>query len=117
MSIDHLKPEEIARMIAEADVYQVQDEEKQAAMKQKADLETYLYSVSKVLKKSDVKKNMPKEMIDQLFDEVEEILEWCEEHPEEKADVYEQKLRSFELKVELLIAPFRVFDGRNGEMG
>lgn len=99
-------------MIEEAEIYQVQDEEKQSSMKQKADLETYLYSVTKVLKKSDVKKNMPKEMSEQLLDEVEAILEWCEENPEEKADVYEKKLRDFELKAELMIAPFRVFDGR-----
>lgn len=109
---DHLKPEEIARMIEEAEVYQVQDEEKQSSMKQKADLETYLYSVTKVLKKSDVKKNMPKDLSEKLFDEVEEILEWCEENPEEKPDVYEKKLRDFELKTELIISPFRVFDGR-----
>lgn len=110
--VDHLKPEEIARMIEEAEVYQVQDEEKQSSMKQKADLETYLYSVTKVLKKSDVKKNMPKDLSEKLFDEVEEILEWCEENPEEKPDVYEKKLRDFELKTELIISPFRVFDGR-----
>lgn len=99
-------------MIAEADTYQAQDEEKQASMKQKADLETYLYSVTKMLKKSDVKRNLPKEMADQLFDEVESILEWCEEHPEEKAEEYEKRLRSFELKVELMVAPYRVFEGK-----
>ena len=98
-------------MIEEAEIYQVQDEEKQSSLKQKEELETYLYSVTKVLKKSDVKKNMPREMIDELLDEVESILEWCEDNPEEKAEVYEKKLHDFELKAELKIAPFRVFDG------
>ena len=51
-------------MIEEAEIYQVQDEAKQSSLKQKEELETYLYSVTKVLKKSDVKKNMPREMID-----------------------------------------------------
>ena len=98
-------------MIEEAEIYQVQDEAKQSSLKQKEELETYLYSVTKVLKKSDVKKNMPREMIDELLDEVESILGWCEDNPEEKAEVYEKKLHDFELKAELKIAPFRVFDG------
>ena len=98
-------------MIEEAEIYQVQDEAKQSSLKQKEELETYLYSVTKVLKKSDVKKNMPREMIDELLDEVESILEWCEDNPEEKAEVYEKKLHDFELKAELKIAPLRVIDG------
>ena len=59
-----------------------------------------------------MKKNMPKEMLNDLLDEVESILNWCEEHPEDKADEYEKRLREFEVKAELKIAPFRVFDGR-----
>lgn len=35
-------------------------------------------------------------------------------HPEEPADEYEKRLRDFEIKAELKIAPFRVFDGENG---
>lgn len=98
-------------MIEEAEKYQEQDQAKQETLKEKTNLETYLYKVSKTLKKSDVKKNMPKEMADELFDEIEEILNWCEEHPEEKAEVYESKRQAFEMKAELKIAPFRVFDG------
>lgn len=98
-------------MIEEAEKYQEQDKEKQETLREKTNLETYLYKVSKTLKKSDVKKNMPKEMADELFDEIEEILNWCEEHPEEKSDVYEAKRQAFEMKAELKIAPFRVFDG------
>ena len=108
---DHLRPEEIAKMIEDAEAFQEQDEEKQASMQQKSALETYLYKVNKTLKKADVKKNMPKEMLNDLLDEVESILNWCEEHPEEKADEYEKRLREFEMKAELKIAPFRVFDG------
>lgn len=114
--IDHLKPEEIAKMIETAEQYQVQDEEKQASMRQKNDLETYLYKVNKVLRKSDVKKNMPKEIRDSLRGEIGEILDWIEEHQEEKGEVYEQRLRDFEKKAELKIAPFRVFDGRDIEL-
>ena len=101
-------------MIEDAEAFQEQDEEKQASMQQKSALETYLYKVNKTLKKADVKKNMPKEMLNDLLDEVESILNWCEEHPEEKADEYEKRLREFEIKAELKIAPFRVFDGKIG---
>lgn len=112
--LDHLKPEEIAKMIEDAEAFQEQDEAKQASIQHKSALETYLYKVNKTLKKADVKKNMPKEMLDSLLDDVEEILTWCEEHPEEPADEYEKRLRDFEIKAELKIAPFRVFDGESG---
>lgn len=98
-------------MIEDAEVFQEQDEAKQASMTQKTALETYLYKVNKTLKKADVKKNMPKEMLEELLDDVEAILEWCEENAEEKAEEYEKRLRDFEMKAELKIAPFRVFDG------
>ena len=98
-------------MIEEAEKYQEQDEAKQETLKEKTNLEQYLYKVTKTLKKSDVKKNMPKEMSDALLDEIEEIMNWCEDHPEEKAEVYEAKRQEFEMKAELKIAPFRVFDG------
>ena len=84
-------------MIEEAEIYQVQDEAKQSSLKQKEELETYLYSVTKVLKKSDVKKNMPREMIDELLDEVESILGWCEDNPEEKAEAYENSTIKYNL--------------------
>ena len=100
-------------MIEDAEAFQEQDEAKQASIQHKSALETYLYKVNKTLKKADVKKNMPKEMLDGLLDDVEDILNWCEEHPEEPADEYEKRLRDFELKAELKFAPFRVFDGEN----
>ena len=55
-------------MIEEAEKYQEQDEAKQETLKEKTNLEQYLYKVTKTLKKSDVKKNMPKEMSDALLD-------------------------------------------------
>lgn len=66
-------------MIEDAEAFQEQDEAKQASIQHKSALETYLYKVNKTLKKADVKKNMPKEMLDSLLDDVEDILTWCEE--------------------------------------
>ena len=88
------------------------DEAKQAAIKQKTELDNYLYSVSKTLKKSDVKRNIPKDIADNLLDEIEEIIEWVEDNPDEEADVYEKKMRDFEIKAELILYPFRVFEGK-----
>ena len=102
-------------MIEDAEVFQVQDEAKQGSLKKKSELETYLYKVNKMLRKSDVKKSMPKEMRDALRGEIGDILDWIEANPEEKGEVYEKRMREFEKKAELKIAPFRVFDGRCGE--
>ncbi|CBK24543.2 uncharacterized protein [Blastocystis hominis] len=107
---NHLKPEEIAKMIEDAEMFQVQDEEKQGSLKKKSELETYLYKVNKMLRKSEIKKSMPKEMRDALRGEIGDILDWIEENPEEKGEVYEKRMREFERKAELKIAPFRVFD-------
>ena len=100
-------------MIEDAEAFTEQDEAKQRALNQRNALETYLYKVSKTLKKADVKKNMPVEEMDLLFDEVEEILNWCEDNPEATADEYEKKLHDFELKAELKIAPYRIFEGKD----
>ena len=99
-------------MIEDAEKYQEQDEAKQASMKYLRALEDYLHKVNKTLKKSDVKKNMPAEMRDDLLDDIDDLVTWCEDHQEEDGSVYEKKLREFETKAELKIAPFRVFDGR-----
>ena len=115
--VDHLKPEEIAKMIEDAEMFQVQDEEKQGSLKKKSELETYLYKVNKILRKSEIKKSMPKEMRDALRGEIGDILDWIEENPEEKGEVYEKRMREFERKAELKIAPFRVFDGRSWGVG
>lgn len=116
LSVDHLKPEEIAKMIEDAEMFQVQDEEKQGSLRMKSELETYLYKVNKMLRKSDVKKSMPKEMRDMLRGEIGDILDWIEANPEEKGEVYEKKMREFERKAELKIAPFRVFEGTAHKM-
>ena len=112
-----MKPEEIAKMIEDAEMLQVQDEEKQGSLKKKSELETDLYRVNKMLRKSEIKKSMPKEMRDALRGEIGDILDWIEENPEEKGEVYEKRMREFERKAELKIAPFRVFDGRSWGVG
>lgn len=99
-------------MIEDAEKFQEQDEAKQSSMKHLRALEDYLHKVNKTLKKSDVKKNMPAEMRDDLLDDIDDLVTWCEDHQEEDGAVYEKKLRDFETKAELKIAPFRVFDGR-----
>ena len=81
-------------MIEDAEMFQVQDEEKQGSLKKKSELETYLYKVNKMLRKSEIKKSMPKEMRDALRGEIGDILDWIEENPEEKPAVQEESKES-----------------------
>jgi heat shock protein 1/8 len=77
-----LSKSDIERMVAEADKFKTQDEQMRKKVDEKNSLENICYSI----KNQFVDK--PNEEINK---KIEEIMQWLETHPDEEAEIYEEK--------------------------
>ncbi len=92
-----LSPEEIDRMVSEAEKYKEQDEQNKAKIESKNSLENYLYQMKNSIKDDKVK--IPEDDQKTINESVEQELKWLETHQNEEKQVYEDKLKALQDKL------------------
>ena len=95
-----LTPDEINRMIQEADEYHQQDEENRARIGARNSLENYSYQIRNTVSKMQGVTEEDQEQVDKLL---EDTLGWVDDNREEPREMYESKLKEVEAYVQPLI--------------
>lgn len=107
-----LSKEDIERMVQEAEKFKDEDEENKKKLEAKNELENYVYNTRNSLKESKD---------DQYWKEaettVEEAITWLNEHPDESADTYNNKMKEVEEKVKPIIMKMYEANGPPGGPG
>jgi heat shock protein 1/8 len=92
-----LSPEEIERMVQEAEKYKQQDDEIKQKVEAKNNLENYLYQMKNSV--TDEKASFSEDVKTQIKNEVEGGLKWLDSNQNESKQVYEDKLKEFQDKL------------------
>ena len=109
-----LSKEDIERMVKEAEKFKDEDEQNKKKLEAKNEFENYVYNTRNSLKEAKD---------DQYWKEaessVEEAIAWLNEHPEESAETYTNKMKEVEDKVKPIIMKMYEAGGAPGgpEMG
>jgi L1 cell adhesion molecule like protein len=91
-----LTPEEIERMVQEAEKFKEKDELVRQQIEAKNGLETYLYE-TKTKTEKDFKDKITDEDMYSVLDKVKELEDWLSSHPNETNTVYDEKKRELEV--------------------
>lgn len=79
-----LSKSDIERMVAEAEKFKAQDEEMKKKVDAKNDIENACYTIKNQLEKDNA-------LTEEITAKITEVTTWLESHPNEEAEVYEQK--------------------------
>jgi len=85
-----LTPEEIERMVQDAEKFKEQDEQQRQTIESKNGLESYLYEVKQKVEK-EFKDKITEDEKKEIMDKVAELDEWLIGHPSESKTVYDEK--------------------------
>lgn len=85
-----LTPEEIERMVQDAEKFKEQDEEQRQTIESKNGLESYLYEVKQKVEK-EFKDKITEDETKEILDKVAELDTWLISHPSESKTVYDEK--------------------------
>ena len=92
-----LSPEEIEKMIREAEQFKSQDEENKGKIESKNSLENYLYQMKNSV--IDEKNQISEDDKGVINDTVKEELDWLYNNPNETKDVYDKRLEEVSKKL------------------
>lgn len=93
-----LSREEVERLVEEAAKYEAEDKEKFAKVEAKNQLEGYLYNARNSLKEEKVKEKLGSEA-DTALEDIEQSIQWLNDHQEESKETYEEKQKEIEDRV------------------
>jgi len=96
-----LSAEEIERMVQESEKFKEEDEKIKKQIESMNGLESYLYGV-----KNSLPENLSEEAKTEINSKIDEEIEWLEVHKNEDPDVYEDKQKSVQEEISLLIQKF-----------
>merc|ERR1711871_1530935 len=93
-----LSPEEIERMVQEAEEFAEEDKKVQGRITAKNGLESYLYNMKNTLDDDEkgVADKIDESEKNELVSVIDEALDWLEENPESDADEYAEKQKEVE---------------------
>lgn len=88
---DRLSPEEIERMIAEAEKYKEEDEAIREQINARNSLETYIYNVESAIDEERFEKASTEEEREAIKGKCNELLRWLEEDEGSSKEIYNEK--------------------------
>jgi heat shock 70kDa protein 1/2/6/8 len=98
-----LSKEQIEEMIKKADEFKEEDNKQRELMEAKSGLENYLYNLRNSMTKRDDSPPVLDEIKAEIDPLVEEGIKWLEENDKEDVEVYKNKQKEFEAKVNPLM--------------
>ena len=98
-----LSKEQIEEMIKKADEFKDEDNKLKEKIEVKNGLENYLYNLKNTMTKRDDSPAILEEIKAELDPIIEEGIKWLEEHGKEETDVYKEKQKELEGKVNPLM--------------
>jgi L1 cell adhesion molecule like protein len=93
-----LSPEEIERLLAEAEKFKAEDDAARANIEAKNSLENYLYQMKNSIG-SDQMPNLAEESKTKILGLVNDARSWFDSHPTESKEVYESKQKELENQI------------------
>jgi L1 cell adhesion molecule like protein len=96
-----MSSEEIERKVKEAERFKAEDDARREQVESKQSLESFLYGVRNSIQTEESKKSLGGKVV-QIESIVKEGLDWVESHLNESSDVYKQKQKEFEGKIQPL---------------
>tara|TARA_Y100000389_G_scaffold40620_1_gene35189 strand:- start:13135 stop:14985 length:1851 start_codon:yes stop_codon:yes gene_type:complete len=96
-----LSPEEIEKMIKEAEKFKDEDDKQMAKIKAKNELENYLYNM-----KNSMNNNENTEMKEEISPIIDEELKWFEENGDKETDELEKKLKECQDKFNTIMLKY-----------
>jgi L1 cell adhesion molecule like protein len=98
-----LTKEQIEEMIRKADEFKDEDNKLKEKIEAKNGIENYLYNLKNTMTKRDDSPAILEEIKAELDPIIDEGLKWLEEHSKEETDVYKEKQKELEGKVNPLM--------------
>lgn len=92
-----LSPEDIERMVKEAEQFKAQDEELKGKIEAKNSLENYLYQMKNAV--NDGKSTVSEDNKKIITDTVDEGIKWLDDHQNEPKEVYTEKQEEYSKKL------------------
>jgi len=90
-----LSKQDVERMVAEAEKFKAQDELQRNKVEAKNGLENYCFSLRNSLNEEKISQALGDDKAT-LEKKIQETLSWLETHPEEPAEIYQQKQKDIE---------------------
>ena len=97
-----LSKEDIEKMVKTAEEFKAQDEEQRARVEARNVLESYIYNSRNSLKNAET--DAAKDAWKEAKPIVEETIQWLDEHREETKEVYEEKMKEVEGKLNPILS-------------
>ena len=97
-----LSKEDIEKMVKTAEEFKAQDEEQRARVEARNVLESYIYNSRNSLKNAET--DAAKDAWKEAEPIVEETIQWLDEHREETKEVYEEKMKEVEGKLNPILS-------------
>merc|ERR1712071_304753 len=91
-----LSPEEIERMVQEAEKYKAEDDANKNRIEAKNGLENYCYSLKSSTTSPEVEGKIPEDDKKKLDDAIEESLKWLDANLSAEKEEYEEKQKALE---------------------
>jgi heat shock protein 1/8 len=104
-----LSKEDIERMVKEAENFKDEDEKQKKKLEAKNELENYVYNT-----RNSLKENKDEQYWKEAETTVEEAITWLNEHQNEDADIYSDKMKEVEEKVKPII--MKMYQSSEGGM-
>merc|ERR1719426_618846 len=114
-----LSPEEIERMVQEAEEFAEEDKKVQQRITAKNGLESYLYNLKNTLDDDEkgVADKIDEAEKNELISIIDEALDWLEENPEAEADEYSDKQKEVEQVANPIMRKVYQGEGMPGDSG
>lgn len=108
--------EEIERMVEEAEKFKEADEQIRRRVEVKNRLENVAYSTKNSLD-SDLKDKLDESDISEVRRLCDEVISWLDDHAEEEAEVYEEKMKTLQDAIQPIMMKAMQQSGQNGTEG
>jgi L1 cell adhesion molecule like protein len=112
-----LSKEQIEEMIKKAEEFKDEDNKQRELMEAKSGLENYLYNLRNSMTKRDDSPAILDEIKAELDPLIDEGIKWLEEHDKEDVEVYKNKQKEYEAKVNPLMQKLYSQGGPGGMPG
>merc|ERR1712137_659150 len=91
-----LSPDEIERMVSEAEKYKAEDDANKNRIEAKNGLENYCYSLKSSISSPEVEGKIPADDKATLEAKIEEAISWLDSNPSAEKEEYEEKQKELE---------------------
>ena len=99
-----LSKDEIEKMLSDAEKYADEDSKLKEKIESKNSLESIAFQMKSMLDDKKVTDNLKEDVKQELNKEVDELLSWLEQNPNEDKEVYEDKKKVFQDKMKPILS-------------